>query len=45
MVQPKCVFLIFVSGKIVVTGAKSRDDVDVAIDSIWPLLESYKKEF
>lgn len=28
MLQPKVVLLIFVSGRVVLTGAKSRKDID-----------------
>lgn len=44
MHQPKIVLLIFVSGKIVITGAKLRDDIKRAFDNIYPILRDFKKE-
>jgi transcription initiation factor TFIID TATA-box-binding protein len=38
MVKPKIVLLIFVSGKIVLTGAKVRDEIYQAFDNIYPVL-------
>ena len=32
MVEPKIVLLIFASGKIVLTGAKKREEIKVAFD-------------
>lgn len=43
MVKPKIVLLIFVSGKIVLTGAKIRDDIYEAFDNIYPVLTQYRK--
>jgi transcription initiation factor TFIID TATA-box-binding protein len=44
MTDPKVVLLIFVSGKVVVTGAKSEKDVSDAINNIHePLLEFRKR--
>lgn len=43
MVKPRLVLLIFVNGKIVFTGAKSRDDINEAFDNIYPILKSYRK--
>ncbi|KAK6089671.1 hypothetical protein P3W45_001313 [Vairimorpha bombi] len=43
MVKPKIVLLIFVSGKIVLTGAKVRDDIYQAFENIYPVLTQYKK--
>lgn len=43
MIQPKVTFLIFVSGKIVVTGAKTREIMKDAFKRIYPVLEQYKK--
>lgn len=40
---PKIVLLIFVSGKIVLTGAKDRDDIYKAFDSIYSVLLQYRK--
>lgn len=44
MVQPKLVLLIFVSGKVVLTGAKSRADIYQAFENIYPVLTEYKKD-
>lgn len=44
MVQPKCVLLIFVSGKIVITGAKTRDQIYDAFENIYPVLTEFRKE-
>jgi transcription initiation factor TFIID TATA-box-binding protein len=41
--EPKCVVLIFVSGKCVVTGAKGMDEVKRAVEFIWPVLRLYSK--
>ncbi len=43
MESPKVVLLIFVSGKIVLTGARSRDDVYGAFNRIYPVLLKYDK--
>lgn len=43
MVKPKVVLLIFVSGKIVLTGAKVRDEIYQAFNNILPVLSEYKK--
>ncbi|KAI6221482.1 Beclin 1-associated autophagy-related key regulator [Aphelenchoides fujianensis] len=43
MVVPRVVLLIFVNGKIVVTGAKNTKDVDVAVDQIVPILRGFLK--
>jgi transcription initiation factor TFIID TATA-box-binding protein len=44
MNKPKIVLLIFVSGKIVLTGAKERNDIFLAFQTIYPTLLSYKKK-
>ncbi|KAL6120413.1 hypothetical protein NUSPORA_02862 [Nucleospora cyclopteri] len=44
MVKPKIVFLIFVSGKIVLTGAKEREDIFKAFEEIYPVLAQHRKE-
>eukprot|EP00741_Cyanophora_paradoxa_P022801 tig00021518_g22022.t1 len=44
MVQPKIVLLIFVSGKIVLTGAKVRDEIYQAFENIYPVLNEFKKQ-
>lgn len=43
MVKPKIVVLIFVSGKVVIIGAKKRPEIYEAFNSIHPLLKSFKK--
>ena len=43
MVKPKIVLLIFVSGKIVLTGAKIRSEIYTAFESIYPVLSEFKK--
>jgi len=43
MQQPKIVLLIFVSGKIVLTGGKKRDDIYLAFENIYPVLLEFKK--
>jgi transcription initiation factor TFIID TATA-box-binding protein len=43
MVKPKIVLLIFVSGKIVLTGAKVREEIYQAFQSIYPVLQEFKK--
>jgi len=44
MFQPRIVLLIFVSGKVVLTGAKVRQDIHEAFDNIHPILKSFKKQ-
>ncbi|CAG8546296.1 14784_t:CDS:2 [Funneliformis mosseae] len=43
MVKPKIVLLIFVSGKIVLTGAKVRQEIYDAFESIYPVLTEFRK--
>lgn len=43
MVKPRMVLLIFVSGKIVFTGAKARKDIMECLESIYPILQSFRK--
>jgi transcription initiation factor TFIID TATA-box-binding protein len=43
MKQPKIVLLIFVSGKIVLTGAKVRDEIYEAFENIYPVLTEFRK--
>ena len=46
MVNPKIVLLVFVSGKIVLTGAKNRNDIYKGYKEIVPVLQQFrKKEF
>ncbi|KAJ2776447.1 TATA-binding protein (TBP) [Coemansia javaensis] len=43
MVKPKIVLLIFVSGKIVLTGAKVRGEIYQAFNAIYPVLSEFRK--
>ncbi|KAG6504230.1 hypothetical protein ZIOFF_036561 [Zingiber officinale] len=43
MRQPKIVLLIFVSGKIVITGAKVREETYTAFENIYPVLTEFRK--
>uniref|UniRef100_A0A915C286 TATA-box-binding protein n=1 Tax=Parascaris univalens TaxID=6257 RepID=A0A915C286_PARUN len=43
MVKPRVVLLIFVSGKVVITGAKFKKDIDDAFNQIYPILKGFKK--
>ncbi|NWI66506.1 TBPL2 protein, partial [Todus mexicanus] len=43
MVQPRIVLLIFVSGKVVLTGAKVRSEIYEAFENIYPILKAFKK--
>ncbi|KAI6176650.1 hypothetical protein M3Y97_00821500 [Aphelenchoides bicaudatus] len=43
MVKPRVVLLIFVSGKVVITGAKFKKDIDQAFNQIYPILKCFKK--
>lgn len=44
MVKPRIVLLIFVSGKVVLTGAKVRGEIYEAFDNIYPILKGFKKQ-
>lgn len=44
MVKPRIVLLIFVSGKVVLTGAKVRSEIYEAFDNIYPILKGFKKQ-
>eukprot|EP01133_Synstelium_polycarpum_P005919 gene5919-6851_t len=44
MIQPKVVLLIFVSGKIVLTGAKVREEIYEAFENIYPVLTAFRKQ-
>lgn len=44
MVKPKIVLLIFVSGKIVLTGAKQREEIYKAFEAINPVLSEFRKK-
>ena len=41
--SPRVVVLVFVSGKICVTGAKSRSQLLDAVQKLYPLLYKFKK--
>jgi len=43
MLVPKVVLLIFVSGKIVLTGAKTTDDLGAAVENIFDSLLEFRK--
>ena len=43
MVRPKIVLLIFVSGKIVLTGARVREEIYQAFENIYPVLTEFRK--
>eukprot|EP00696_Hemimastix_kukwesjijk_P008083 gnl/Hemi2/20230_TR6705_c0_g26_i1.p1 gnl/Hemi2/20230_TR6705_c0_g26~~gnl/Hemi2/20230_TR6705_c0_g26_i1.p1 ORF type:complete len:202 (+),score=25.59 gnl/Hemi2/20230_TR6705_c0_g26_i1:189-794(+) len=43
MVKPKVVLLIFVSGKVVLTGAKVREEIYEAFEAIYPVLTEFRK--
>lgn len=43
MVVPKIVLLIFVSGKVVLTGAKRREEIYTAFENIYPVLKEFRK--
>ncbi|CAG9326745.1 unnamed protein product [Blepharisma stoltei] len=44
MMTPKVALLIFVSGKLVLTGAKTRGDIKEAFDKIYPVLKEFQKD-
>ncbi|CAB3382518.1 Hypothetical predicted protein [Cloeon dipterum] len=44
MVKPRIVLLIFVSGKVVLTGAKVRQEIYDAFESIYPILKQFRKQ-
>lgn len=44
MMKPKIVLLIFVSGKVVLTGAKVREDIYEAFDNIYAVLQAFRKK-
>jgi transcription initiation factor TFIID TATA-box-binding protein len=43
LLDPKISLLIFVSGKVVITGGKNREDIIAAFKSIYPVLHQYRK--
>merc|ERR1712130_364375 len=44
MNSPKIVILVFVSGKIVLTGAKSREQINNGFSKIYPILVQFRKD-
>lgn len=44
MKEPKVVLLVFLSGKIILTGAKKRNEIYEAFENIYPMLMSVKKD-
>ncbi|KAM0687306.1 TATA-binding protein (TBP) [Conglomerata obtusa] len=44
MVKPRIVLLIFVSGKVVLTGAKVREEIYEAFENIYPVLTQHRKQ-
>ncbi|KAL3874692.1 hypothetical protein ACJMK2_037667 [Sinanodonta woodiana] len=44
MMKPRIVLLIFVSGKVVLTGAKVRSEIYEAFENIYPILKGFKKQ-
>ncbi|KAI5618992.1 TATA box-binding protein-like protein 2, partial [Silurus asotus] len=44
MVKPQIVLLIFVSGKVVLTGAKDRSEIYEAFENIYPILKGFRKQ-
>ncbi|RWS24314.1 TATA-box binding protein (TBP): component of TFII-D and TFIIIB-like protein [Leptotrombidium deliense] len=44
MVKPRIVLLIFVSGKVVLTGAKVRAEIYEAFENIYPILKGFRKQ-
>lgn len=44
MTEPKMALLIFVSGKLVITGAKNTEDLEAAVMFIYPHLIEFRKK-
>lgn len=44
LVSPRVVFLIFVSGKVVITGAKTEKDLTDALTKMYPVLVEFRKQ-
>ena len=44
LVAPKIVFLVFVSGKVVLTGARSREDIEIGFKKALPIFLKFKME-
>ncbi|CAL8071701.1 unnamed protein product [Calicophoron daubneyi] len=43
IVKPRLVLLIFVNGKVVITGSKSREQIYEALNNVYPILYNYRK--
>ncbi|PIC40730.1 hypothetical protein B9Z55_008378 [Caenorhabditis nigoni] len=43
MVKPKASLLVFLSGKVVITGAKTKKEIDVVFEEMLPILREFKK--
>lgn len=43
MVKPRVVLLVFVNGKVVLTGAKSKGEIRESLENIYPILQSFRK--
>lgn len=43
LLEPKISLLVFVSGKVVITGGRNRSDIITAFKSIFPVLYKYRK--
>ncbi|CAK5073269.1 unnamed protein product [Meloidogyne enterolobii] len=43
MVKPRVVLLIFLSGKVVITGARKREHIDEAFSQVYPILKRFKR--
>ncbi|CAH8470135.1 unnamed protein product [Dicrocoelium dendriticum] len=43
LVKPRLVMLIFVNGKVVITGCKSREQMYEALNNVYPILHNYRK--
>lgn len=43
MIKPRIVLLIFVSGKVVLTGAKVRAEIYESFENIYPILNGFRK--
>lgn len=44
MVEPKIVLLVFVTGKVVLTGGKRREEIYQAFENIFPVLLEFRKQ-
>jgi transcription initiation factor TFIID TATA-box-binding protein len=44
MTNPKVVFLVFVSGKVVATGAKSEKMIELGFGTLYPYLAEFRKK-